>query len=59
MKWGVEIREHQAFETNLNLMRDFTGNHERMSVITSHGRRQSDIVRQWKRAAIAELKRGK
>jgi hypothetical protein len=58
MKWGVEIREHHAFETNLNLMRDFTSSHEMMSVITSHGR-QSDIVRQWKRAALAELKRGK
>jgi hypothetical protein len=57
MKWGVEIREHHAFETHLNLMRDFTGSRERMSVITSRGR-QSDIVRQWKRAALAELKRG-
>ena len=47
MKWGLEIREHHAFETHLNLMSDFTGSRERMSVITSFGR-LSDIVRQWK-----------
>jgi hypothetical protein len=38
MKWGVEIRERHAFETHLNLMRDFTGSRERMSVISSRGR---------------------
>jgi hypothetical protein len=37
MKWGVEIREHHAFETHLNLISDFTGSRERMSVITSFG----------------------
>jgi hypothetical protein len=47
MKWGLEIREHHAFETHLNLMSDFTGSRERMSVTTSFGR-LSDIVRQWK-----------
>jgi hypothetical protein len=30
---GLEIREHHAFETHLNLMSDFTGSRERMSMI--------------------------
>jgi hypothetical protein len=51
MKWGVEIREHHAFETHLNLMSDFTDSRERMLAITSFGR-QSDIVWEWKRAAV-------
>jgi hypothetical protein len=29
MKRGVEIREHHAFETHLNLMSDFTDNREK------------------------------
>jgi hypothetical protein len=60
MKWGLEIREHHAFETHLNLMSDFTGSRERMSVTTSFGR-LSDIVRQWKsqsRAVSIFLQRG-
>jgi len=54
MKWGVEIREHHAFETHLNLISDFTGSRERMSVITSFGS-QSDMEES---GALTVLKRG-
>ncbi|GLT67784.1 hypothetical protein SLA2020_400680 [Shorea laevis] len=40
---GLEIREHHAFETHLNLISDFTGSRERMSMTTSFGS-QSDMV---------------
>jgi hypothetical protein len=39
MKWGLEIREHHSLETHLNLISDFAGSRERMSVITPFGRR--------------------
>jgi hypothetical protein len=51
MKRGVEIREHHAFETHLNLMSDFTGSRERISVIIisfgSHFNIVRDSIAKW------------
>ena len=41
MKWGLEIREYHVLETQMNLTSDFTGSRERISTITSIGRRSS------------------
>jgi hypothetical protein len=38
MKWGLEMREHHVLKTHLNLITDFTGSRDRISVITSFGR---------------------
>ena len=43
MKYGLEMREYHVLQTHLNLMSDFTGSLERISLITSFGR-CSDIV---------------
>ena len=62
MKWGLEIREHHAFETHLNLMSDFTGSRERMSTTTSFGSHFDIVQRSFfkieaRTALITELKR--
>ena len=51
MKRGVEIREYHALETHLNLMSDFTGSRERISVIIisfgSHFNIVRDSIAKW------------
>jgi len=65
MKWGLEIRESHSFETHLNLISDFTGSRERMSVITPFGSR-SDMEEEsgysqsqcWREEMKSALSRG-
>jgi hypothetical protein len=38
IKCGLEMRVYHVLETPLNLMSDFTGSLERISMITSFGR---------------------